>query len=250
MQTWACVLKKRDNLLQAIMTKRKLERFAEMATFKNVLQPRFNDVFGKNHSIKGKWREVLFRNDFPLVIELGCGKGEYTTGLARKYPQKNFVGVDIKGARIWRGAKTALDEDLKNVMFLRTRIEFINSFFGKDEVDEIWLTFPDPQPKKKRKRLSSAGFLNQYKLFMKPEGFVHLKTDSRLLYQYAISLAVYNKLPVDMATDDLYHSDLISDELHMKTFYEKGFLEEGLKICYVRFKLSGCEKINEPPEDE
>ncbi|HJX70354.1 MAG TPA: tRNA (guanosine(46)-N7)-methyltransferase TrmB [Bacteroidales bacterium] len=232
------------------MTKKKLERFAEIAAFTNVLQPGFFEVFEKNHPIKGKWRDVFFENDFPLVIELGCGKGEYTVGLAKKYSQKNFVGIDIKGARIWRGAKTAIDEDIKNVMFLRTRIEFISSFFEKDEVDEIWLTFPDPQPKKKRKRLTSGRFLNRYKLFLKPEGFLHLKTDSRVLYEFTINLAVHNGLPVLSATDDLYHSDLISDELQIKTFYEKGFLEQGLRIFYMKFKLSGCEMIKEPPEDE
>src|SRR4030042_4002212 len=232
------------------MTKKKLERFAEIAAFTNVLQPGFFEVFEKNHPIKGKWRDVFFENDFPLVIELGCGKGEYTVGLAKKYSQKNFVGIDIKGARIWRGAKTAIDEDIKNVMFLRTRIEFISSFFEKDEVDEIWLTFPDPQPKKKRKRLTSGRFLHRYKLFLKPQGFLHLKTASRVLSEFTINLAVHNGLPVLSATDDLYHSDLISDELQIKTFYEKGFLEQGLRIFYMKFKLSGCEMIKEPPEDE
>ena len=232
------------------MTKRKLERFAETATFKNVLQPGLNDVLGKDHPIKGKWRDVYFKNDSPLVVELGCGKGEYTVGLARKNRHKNFIGIDIKGARIWRGARTALDENLSNVMFLRTRIEFIGSFFDKNEVDEIWLTFPDPQPKKKRKRLSSSRFLNQYKSFLKPEGFLHMKTDSQLLYQYTINLAVHNNLSVDIATEDLYHSELHSDELLIQTFYEKGFLEKGLRIYYMKFKLSDSEIIDEPPEDE
>ncbi|MBN2214448.1 MAG: tRNA (guanosine(46)-N7)-methyltransferase TrmB [Bacteroidales bacterium] len=232
------------------MTKRKLERFAEMTSFKNVLQPGFFEVYGKNHPVRGRWRDILFKNDSPVIIELGCGKGEYTVSLAKKCPERNFIGIDIKGARIWRGAKTAMDEDLRNVMFLRTRIEFINSFFDKDEVDEIWLTFPDPQPNKKRKRLTSSRFLNQYKLFLKPEGFVNLKTDSRLLYEYTTSLANYNELPVDLATDDLYHSDLISDVLQIKTFYEKGFLEKGLNIFYMRFRLSGCALIKEPAKDE
>ena len=232
------------------MTKRKLERFAETATFKNVLQPGLNDVLGKDHPIKGKWRDVYFKNDSPLVVELGCGKGEYTVGLARKNRHKNFIGIDIKGARIWKGARTALDENLSNAMFLRTRIEFIGSFFDKNEVDEIWLTFPDPQPKKKRKRLSSSRFLNQYKSFLKPEGFLHMKTDSQLLYQYTINLAVHNNLSVDIATEDLYHSELYSDELLIQTFYEKGFLEKGLRIYYMKFKLSNSEIIDEPPEDE
>jgi tRNA (guanine-N7-)-methyltransferase len=232
------------------MTKRKLERFAEMASFRNVIQPGFSEVFRKDHPIKGKWRDVFFENDYPLVVELGCGKGEYTVGLANINRHKNFIGIDIKGARIWKGAKTAMESNLKNAMFLRTRIEFISSFFDKDEVDEIWLTFPDPQPRKRRKRLSSSMFLNQYKSFLKPDGFLHLKTDSHLLYQYTFSLATHNNLCVDLATDDLYHSDFISDELQIRTFYEKGYLEQGLRIYYMKFKLSDCEIIKEPPEDE
>jgi tRNA (guanine-N7-)-methyltransferase len=232
------------------MTKRKLVRFAETANFRNVLQPGFKDVFGKDHPIKGKWREVFFKNDNPLVVELGCGKGEYTIGLARKNHEMNFIGIDIKGARIWRGAKTALEESLDNVMFLRTRIEFITSFFGKDEVNEIWLTFPDPQPKKKRKRLSSSRFLNQYKQFLKADGFLHLKTDSELMYRYTLGLAVHNKLYIAEATEDVYHSHLSGDELQIKTFYEKGFLEKGSRIFYMKFRLTDCETINELPADE
>ncbi len=231
------------------MTKRKLERFAETATFKNVLQPEFEDIFGRDHPIKGQWRNVYFKNDFPLVLELGCGKGEYTVGLAVNNHHKNFIGVDIKGARIWRGAKTAMEENLTNVMFLRTRVEFIGSFFETDEVDEIWLTFPDPQPKKKQKRLSSSRFLNLYKKFLKSEGFLHLKTDSQLLYNYTYNLIAYNNLFMDIATEDLYHSDLSGDVLQIKTFYEQGFLEKGMKIHYIKFKLSDCKIINEPPED-
>ncbi len=246
----ACALRRPDNHLIAIMTKRKLERFAEMVTFKNVLQPPFHDVFRKDHPVKGKWREVFFKNDSPLVVELGCGKGEYTVSLARKYHHKNFIGIDIKGARIWRGAKTAIEENLPNVMFLRTRIECISSFFDTDEVDEIWLTFPDPQPKKAQKRLTSGRFLNRYKSFLKPDGLLHLKTDSHLLYQYTYNLAVHNHLSVEAATEDLYHSDLTGDELQIKTFYETGFLEKGLRIFYMKFKLSDCKIIKEPPEDE
>ena len=169
------------------MTKRKLERFTEMAHFRNVLQPGFDEVFGRKHPIMGKWHDTFFGNDNPIVIELGCGKGEYTVGLAKKFPEKNFIGIDIKGSRMWRGAKSAIEENLKNTGFLRTRIEFINSFFDKDEVDEIWLTFPDPQPKKSNKRLSSCRFLNMYSNFLKQEGYIHLKTDSELLYSYTLN---------------------------------------------------------------
>jgi tRNA (guanine-N7-)-methyltransferase len=157
------------------MVKKKLQRFAEMETFTNVLQPEFNESFRKDHVVKGQWNKLHFDNEHPIVLELGCGKGEYTTGLARRFPQKNFIGIDIKGSRIWRGAHTALQENLKNVRFLRTHIEIINSFFGRDEVDEIWVTFPDPQLKKKRKRLTSSRFLSYYSQFLRNNGIIHLK---------------------------------------------------------------------------
>jgi len=163
------------------MTKRKLQRFAEMETFANVIQPEFEEVFGKDFRLKGLWNKCQFHNENPVVLELGCGKGEYATGLAKHFPDKNFIGVDIKGSRMWRGATTALGEQLHNVMFLRTRIEMIGSFFGPDEVDEIWLTFPDPQLKKARKRLTSSRFLNSYRTFLKKSGIIHLKTDNDVL---------------------------------------------------------------------
>ena len=232
------------------MAKRKLARFAEMTTFSNVIQPEFSEVFQQDFHLKGNWGKVFFKNKNPLIIELGCGKGEYTVEMARKFPDKNFIGVDIKGARIWRGAKTAIDENISNVGFLRTRIEFINSFYSKNEVDEIWLTFPDPQPKKYKKRLSSSKFLNFYTLFLKSNGLIHLKTDSAGLYAYTLSLVKCNKLTLEIFTDDLYGSNLQDNILGIKTFYEKQYLQRGMKIHYLRFRLPDDITIKEPSDDE
>jgi tRNA (guanine-N7-)-methyltransferase len=231
------------------MTKKKLQRFAEMETFSNVIQPAFNDVFGKDYYLKGSWN-LLFGNDHPLVLELGCGKGEYTIELARKYPEKNFIGVDIKGSRMWKGACSAIQENLTNVRFLRTRIEIINSFFGSGEVSEIWVTFPDPQLKKKRKRLTSSGFLLRYSQFMQNNGMIHLKTDNATLYQYTLQLAELNNFIVKIQTDDLYHSGINDEILDIKTFYEKGFLEQGMKINYLCFELPHEEAIEEPAGED
>jgi len=232
------------------MTKKKLQRFAEMEGFSNVIQPTFNDVFGKEHHLKGKWNTEAFGNNNPIVLELGCGKGEYTTGLARRFPGKNFIGVDIKGARIWRGATTALAEKLDNVRFLRTRIEVINSFFSKDEVSEIWITFPDPQLKKKRKRLTSSRFLERYSRFLKNDGLIHLKTDNLVLYEYTHSLATLNGFVIHCGTDDLYHSGVSDDILEIRTFYEKGFLDQGMNITYLCFSLPHEAKIQEPAGED
>jgi tRNA (guanine-N7-)-methyltransferase len=227
------------------MTKKKLQRFAEMESFSNVVQPEFEEVFGKDHILKGKWNQDRFVNNHPVVLELGCGKGEYTVGLARKFQEKNFIGVDIKGARIWRGARTALTEKLSNVLFLRTHIEQITSFFGQGEVEEIWLTFPDPQLKKKRKRLTSARFLNNYKRFLVNNGLVHLKTDSTELYKYTLNLVHGNNLSIRHQTSDLYNSGLCNDILDIKTFYEQQFLNQGMKINYLCFELPHEKTIEE-----
>ncbi len=221
-----------------------------MKKFNNVLQPPFHDVYHKDYKLKGKWNEDLFGNDNPVVLELGCGKGEYTVGLARRFKEKNYIGIDIKGARIWKGAKLALDETINNAVFLRTRIELINSFFGKNEIDEIWITFPDPQPKSKKKRLTSSRFLNLYRGFLKQGGFIHLKTDNGLLYNYTLEIIKYNKLEIEYCTDDLYDSLADNDILSVKTFYEIKFLEQGLKIYYLRFKLAGNTIIEEIPYNE
>ncbi len=230
------------------MAKRKLKRFEEMKKFSNVLQPEFNEVYNKDFAFKGKWNKSFFQNDNPIIVDLGCGKGEYSIELARRFEEKNYIGIDIKGARIWKGAKQALDENINNVAFIRTRVELINSFFDSNEIDEIWLLFPDPQPKKKKKRLTSGKFLNLYKKILRTDGIVHLKTDSDLLYLYTLEIAKYNNLKVECFTDDLYNSNLIDDSLSIKTYYENQFLEQGSNINYLRFKLNNQSLIEESAE--
>jgi tRNA (guanine-N7-)-methyltransferase len=230
------------------MTKKKLQRFADMETFSNVIQPSISEILGKDFYLKGIWNRNYFFNNYPVVLELGCGKGEYTVELARQFPLRNFVGVDIKGSRMWKGAKTALDDKISNVAFLRTRIELITSLFGNEEVYEIWITFPDPQVKKRRKRLTSAGFLNSYSRLLKNNGLVHLKTDSQLLYEYTLNLIRYNRLNIKFNTSNLYNSGLNDEILSIRTFYERQFLEQGLNIHYLCFELPHEKAIEEPAE--
>jgi tRNA (guanine-N7-)-methyltransferase len=230
------------------VSKGKLFKFAEMETFPNVLQPAFEKVFKKDHELKGNWNKVFFKNSHPITLELGCGKGEYTVGMAQMFPERNFIGIDIKGARIWKGAKMALQEELSNVAFLRTRIDFITSFFASNEIDEIWITFPDPQLKKDLKKLTSSRFLNRYSRFLKSGGTINLKTDSRELYDYTCSITSHNELQVLSKTDDLYQSHLNDDILSIKTFYESMWLEEGFKIHYIQFRLNN-HGIKEPPKE-
>ena len=221
------------------MGKNKLARWTELGTYTNVIQHAEEAGFGKNHPVKGKWKSEIFRNHNPIILELGCGRGEYTTGLAGRFTFNNYIGVDIKGARMWRGAKTARENNIPNAAFLRTRIEFINSFFAEDEVDEIWLTFPDPHPDKKNsnKRLSCPWFLNNYRSFLKDNGIIHLKTDNFDLYRYTKNLAELNNLNIITSTTDL-HSELAGNEiLLIRTHYEDLFLKEGLKINYLAFRL-------------
>ena len=224
------------------MAKKKLERFAELATFNNVLQPALNEV-EEGYSLKGKWAGDFFRNKNPIVLELGCGKGEYTIGLAERNPGKNFIGIDIKGSRIWRGSKTAIEKDLQNVAFLRTYIDKISFLFDKDEVSEIWITFPDPQPKKNRmkKRLTSPRFLEMYKNILQTGGSVHLKTDNVPLFDYTLEIIVDYKCKLKRMTHDLYNSDNINDILSIRTFYEQMFLAEGSVICYLEFEFEDDE---------
>lgn len=233
------------------MAKKKLSRFRELESFDRVIQPPFEEVFGRDYSLKGLWRREVFGNDNPLILELGCGKGEYTVGLARNYPEKNFMGLDIKGARIWTGAKMAQDEGLGNVAFLRTRIDFVNSFFARDEVDEIWITFPDPQEKKKRKkkRLSGAHFLNSYRSFLKNRGRIHLKTDNLELFQDTLELLRYNKLEVEVHSTDIYNEGWTDERISIQTYYEKGFLDRGNKINYICFRLPAEAVIRELPDE-
>jgi len=231
-------------------SKNKLQRFSENLTFPNVIQPDFSEVFRKDYYLKNNWGTSYWHNSHPIVLELGCGKGEYTVALAERYPQCNYIGVDIKGARFWRGAKTALEQNLLNVAFLRTRIEFIDSFFGKNEVSEIWITFPDPQLRERRakKRLTSARFLTMYKSMLQEGGIVHLKTDSRELYDYTMALLNYNQQEILVATEDLYASSLSEEELSVKTHYESYYLSQGKPITYIRFRLQG--DIQEMPNEE
>lgn len=229
--------------------KNKLQRFAENETFSNVIQPNFEEIFQKDYSLKNNWNSTYWKNENPIVLELGCGKGEYTVALAEKFPQKNFIGIDIKGARFWRGAKTAIEKGFANVAFLRTRIEFISSFFGKNEIDEIWITFPDPQLREKRakKRLTSPRFLNMYLNMLKPNAVVNLKTDSKELFDYTKALLEYNNHEIIIATDDLYNSTYCTEDLSIKTHYESYYLTQGKKITYLQFKITH-ESVDLPTE--
>jgi tRNA (guanine-N7-)-methyltransferase len=219
--------------------KNKLARWTELGSYNNVIQPEIGEVAWKDHPIKGRWNQELFKNKNPIVLELGCGKGEYTVGLANSFPDNNYIGIDIKGARMWRGAKTAYEQNLPNVAFLRTRIEFINSFFSADEIDEIWITFPDPHPggRNSNKRLTSPWFLNSYRHFLKDKGLIHLKTDNKEFYEFTIKVLSYNNLETILSTNDLY-SEKIENILSIRTHYEKIFLDAGLKINYLTFRLN------------
>ena len=223
------------------MGKGKLAKFAEMETFENVFQYPFSVIENVPFDLKGRWHADYFHNDHPIVLELGCGKCEYTVELGKLYPEVNFIGIDIKGARMWTGAKQALQEGLKNVAFLRTNIELIARFFAPDEVDEIWLTFSDPQMKNPRKRLSSTFFMERYRQFLKDNGVIHLKTDSNFLFTYTSLMVEKNALPVLLKTDDLYHNEALDDEtrriLAIQTHYEKMWIERGLNIKYLKFRL-------------
>jgi tRNA (guanine-N7-)-methyltransferase len=223
------------------MAKRKLKKFAEVNLFKNCFFLSFEESKNEGLPLKGKWQEQYFKNNNPIVLELGCGKGEYTVGLAQRYPNKNFIGVDIKGNRIWTGAKAAIDGQLNNVAFIRTRIDFIESCFAKEEISEIWITFPDPQPQKTRvrNRLTNMMFLNRYKNIIKQDGIIHLKTDNEPFYDFTREVIDENKLKQIDATNDLYANVGMRDEslTTIKTYYEKKFSDMGFKICYLKFQL-------------
>jgi len=220
------------------MAKNKLQRFAELRTFSNVHEFLFTER-KTDFKLKGKWNMEYFKNENPIVLELGCGKGEYSIGLAEKFTHKNFIGLDIKGARIWRGSKNAQEKNLHNVSFLRTQIEFIENCFAKDEVSEIWITFPDPQPNKEKKRLTHPIFLNRYMNILKKEGIIHLKTDSAELYEFTLEVIAENKITLLDYTNDLYtNSDPAREEVKsIKTHYEKLFTAKGKKITYLKFCL-------------
>lgn len=232
------------------MGKGKLEKFAEMKTMKNVFEYPYSVISAEQFEMRGHWRDRYFMNDHPIVLELGCGRGEYTTGLAERWPDVNFIGVDIKGARMWSGAKHAIEQQLANVAFLRTNIEIIDRFFAPDEVQEIWLTFSDPQMKNPRKRLSSTTFLERYRHFLTDNGVIHLKTDSNFLFSYTKCLAETNHLPIEICTEDLYHATprVLADSpiLSIQTYYETMWIERGLNIRYLRFRLPKQAALIEP----
>lgn len=225
------------------MAKRKLQRFEEMKGMDYVIQPSMDDIKNDDFYLKGKWGTKFFKKDQPLIIELGCGKGEYSVGLGKLNPDKNYLGVDIKGARIWRGAKDVEENQLQNVGFIRSKIDFIDRFFAENEVDEIWLTFSDPQKEKPRKRLSGPLFIERYKKFLKPRGLIHLKTDSDLLFEFTLEEIQKNQYNLIDSTWDVYgdYFEQISEEernvLGIRTHYEKLFSEKGFDIKYCRFQV-------------
>ena len=219
-------------------SKNKLKRFKENETFANVVQPKRDEVL-EGFEYKGRWAS-FFGNDNPIVLELGCGKGEYTVGLAKRNPNKNYIGVDIKGARFWRGAKIALEEGLKNVAFLRSQIELVDSLFGENEVDEIWITFPDPQIKYKRTkhRMTNPDFLKKYQQILKPEGVMNLKTDSEFMHGYTLGLLQGLGHEIINANHDVYKNEgAPSEVLEIQTFYENQYLEKGKPITYIQFRI-------------
>ena len=228
------------------MSKGKLAKFADMAAFPHVFEYPFSVVDNVPFEMRGAWNERFFKNNHPIVLELGCGRGEYTVGLGRLFPEKNFIGVDIKGARMWSGAKESAETGMTNVAFLRTNIEIIDRFFAPDEVSEIWLTFSDPQMKKATKRLTSTYFMTRYRRFLVDNGLIHLKTDSNFMFTYTRYMVEHNHLPVEVLTDDLYHSGLADEILSIRTYYEQQWLDRGLNIKYLRFRLPHEDELSEP----
>ncbi|MDR1414949.1 MAG: tRNA 2-thiouridine(34) synthase MnmA [Odoribacteraceae bacterium] len=235
------------------MGRNKLAKFADMEQLPNVFQPAHRELFGVDHPLKGQWRARVFGNDAPVVLEVGCGKGEYAVALAAEFPGKNFIGLDVKGARLWSGATEAIRRGLGNVAFLRVRAELLASLFAPGEVDEIWITFPDPQMSKARKRLTGSRFLSLYRAFLAPGGAIHLKTDSPFLYRYTRSVVEVNGLPLAAEIDDLHAAG--GNDLHagilrrVQTFYERQWIARGKSIKYLRFSIDAPGELREPPEE-
>ena len=217
-----------------------------MREYPHVFEYPYSVVDDVPFEMKGHWGESFFKNDRPIVLELGCGRGEYTVGLGRLFPEKNFIGVDIKGARMWTGATESLQAGMTNVAFLRTQIEIIDRFFAPGEVSEIWLTFSDPQMKKATKRLTSTYFMERYRRFLVDGGRVHLKTDSNFMFTYTKYMVERNHLPVEVMTEDLYHSGMADEILGIRTYYEQQWLDRGLNIKYLRFRLPHEGMLAEP----
>ncbi|MBP8777698.1 MAG: tRNA (guanosine(46)-N7)-methyltransferase TrmB [Bacteroidaceae bacterium] len=229
------------------MGKNKLAKFADMQEYSHVFEYPYSVVTDIPFEMKGNWHHEFFKNDHPIVLELGCGRGEYTVGLARLFPEKNFIGIDIKGARMWTGATESFREGLTNVAFLRTNIEIIDRFFAENEVSEIWLTFSDPQMKKATKRLTSSYFLERYRCFLSDEGLIHVKSDSPFLTTYTRALLATNNLPLEVDTDDLYHGTQgVDDILGIQTYYEQQWIDRGCTIKYLRFHLPKETVLVEP----
>ena len=221
------------------MSKNKLERFAENKTFYNFFEPEYEMLKANDFLMKENWQRDFFKNNNPIVLELGCGRGEYTIGLAEKYPDTNFIGMDRKGSRMWKGCKTSIEKQMKNVAFIRGQIQNIHNYFGKDEISEIWLTFPDPQIKRSKtnKRLTSPLFLDFYKEILLPDGFVHLKTDNEQLFEYTLEVIDNFKYTIIDKKTDIHSMEQIDENLLIETYYEKMWKEQGAKIYYVKFQL-------------
>lgn len=221
------------------MSKGKLEKFAENLTFPNLFQPDYEEI-KQGFKLKGNWRADFFKNENPIVLELGCGKGEYTIGLGQKYLDKNFIGIDWKGARLWRGCRNSKEANLTNVAFVRAKIEHIQDFFSENEIDEIWITFPDPQPKfsKQNKRLTSPRFLQRYKSILKPNSLIHFKTDNEPLFDYTLEVIESCQHKLHIAVKDIYNYDGLEEVKSIKTYYEKLFNDQGFDINYLNFTIN------------
>ena len=228
------------------MGKNKLQKFSEMAEFPHVFEYPFAVLQEKGCGLKGHWKQAIFKNDHSIVLELGCGRGEYTVGLGRMFPSKNFIGIDIKGARMWAGAKESMEAGMTNVAFLRTNIELVAHFFAPGEVDEIWLTFPDPQMKKTNKRLTSTRFMKIYRQILSDRGVIHLKTDSHFMFTYTCEMVRVNHFPVLIHTENLYDAGMADEILSIRTHYEQQWLERGIPTKYLRFICEPRDELIEP----
>jgi tRNA (guanine-N7-)-methyltransferase len=228
------------------MGKNKQKKIEENKTFSHLFQPSPEKMFTQDFDLKGKWNSDFFKNDHPIILEVGCGKGEYTVGLAERHPENNYIGIDIKGPRLWRGCKTVQELSLKNVAFIRNKVEFLNSFFAENEISEIWITFPDPQAEKAKKRLTSARFLEIYSKILIPGNCVNLKTDSVLLFSFTQRIIKQNSLETVFSTNDLYASGYIEKAYDIKTHYEKKFLQKNLPINFLKFSLNTNQSFINP----